>query len=207
MSNKLESKESYSYSQNNNNQDFKESINRSLDETKHNINRSIDESKNQIPRYNTIVNSYQEQSLQAAKEISEEYIESQKAIINSIQSAWKPYSESYNGMVNSFSSPDSIVKAYSRCVSNVADNAVSALRVTNNMIFSNLDSWKSGIQQVKDNSKQIFSQNVNAAKTFEQNSRELNTAAKDTISNSNTNETTISNNTTTQQQQQSNKKI
>ena len=75
------------------------------------------------------------------------------------------------------------------------------------MIFSNLDSWKSGIQQVKDNSKQIFSQNVNAAKTFEHNSRELNEQAKDTISNSNTNETTISNNTTTQQQQQSNKKI
>lgn len=77
MSNKFESKESYSYNTNNN-QDFKESINRSLDETKHNINRSIDESKNQIPRYNTIVNSYQEQSLQAAKEISEQYIDSQK---------------------------------------------------------------------------------------------------------------------------------
>jgi hypothetical protein len=203
-------------SQNNNNQDFKESINRSLDETKHNINRSIDESKNQIPRYNTIVNSYQEQSLQAAKEISEQYIESQKAIISSLQSAWKPYSESYNGMVTSFSSPDSIVKAYSRCVSNVADNAVSALRVTNNMIFSNLDSWKSVLEQAKDNSKQIFNQNVNAAKTFEQNSREIHAAVEDsnTINNnnnnnrSNTNETTISNTTaTTQQQQQSNKKI
>ncbi len=85
-------------------------------------------------------------------------------------------------MVNSFSSPDSIVKAYSRIVSNVADNAVSALRVTNNMIFSNLDSWKSGIQQVKDNSKQIFSQNVNAAKTFEQNSREINAAVTKILS-------------------------
>ena len=182
------------YSQNNNNnsnnQDFKESINRSLDETKHNINRSIDESKNQIPRYNTIVNSYQEQSLQAAKEISEEYIESQKAIINSIQSAWKPYSESYNGMVNSFSSPDSIVKAYSRIVSNVADNAVSALRVTNNMIFSNLDSWKSVLEQAKDNSKHISNLSVNTAKTFEQNSREINAAVgqdSNTINNNNNN--------------------
>src|SRR6476469_305962 len=194
------------YSQNNNNnQDFKESINRSLDETKHNINRSIDESKNQIPRYNTIVNSYQEQSLQAAKEISEDYIESQKAIINSIQSAWKPYSESYTGLVTSFSSPDSIVKAYSRCVSNVADNAVSALRVTNNMIFSNLDSWKSVLEQAKDNSKQISNLSVNTAKTFEQNSREIHAAVEDTISNSNA-ETTISNNTTASQQQ-SNKKI
>jgi hypothetical protein len=216
MSNKFESKESYSYSQNNNNnnQDFKESINRSLDETKHNINRSIDESKNQIPRYNTIVNSYQEQSLQAAKEISEEYIESQKAIINSIQSAWKPYSESYNGMVNSFSSPDSIVKAYSRIVSNVADNAVSALRVTNNMIFSNLDSWKSVLEQAKDNSKHISNLSVNTAKTFEQNSREIHAAVgqdSNTINNNNnrnnTNETTVSSTTTTQQQHQSNKKI
>jgi hypothetical protein len=193
MSNKFET---HSYSntnnqnnQNNNNQDFKESINRSLDETKQNINRSIDESKNQIPRYNTIVNSYQEQSLQTAKEISEEYIESQKAIISSLQSAWKPYSESYNGMVTSFAHPDSMAKAYSRFVSNVADNAVSALRVTNNMIFSNLDSWKSGLQQAKDNSKQIFNQNVNTAKTFEHNSREIHTAVEDsnTINNNNNN--------------------
>ena len=215
MSNKYESKESYSYNQNNNNQnnnqDFKESINRSLDETKHNINRSIDESKNQIPRYNTIVNSYQEQSLQAAKEISEQYIESQKAIISSLQSAWKPYSENYNGMVTSFSSPDSIVKAYSKFVSNVADNAVSALRVTNNMIFSNLDSWKSVLEQAKDNSKQISNLSVNTAKTFEQNSREIHAAVEDsnTINknNNNTNETTVSSTTTTKQQQQSNKKI
>jgi hypothetical protein len=214
MSNKYESKESYSYNQNNNNQDFKESINRSLDETKHNINRSIDESKNQIPRYNTIVNSYQEQSLQAAKEISEQYIESQKAIISSLQSAWKPYSESYNGMVTSFASPDSMVKAYSRCVSNVADNAVSALRVTNNMIFSNLDSWKSVLEQAKDNSKHISNLSVNTAKTFEQNSREIhaavgqdsNTINSNNNNRNNTNETTVSS-TTTQQQHQSNKKI
>jgi hypothetical protein len=179
---------------NTNNQDFKESINRSLDETKQNINRSIDESKNQIPRYNTIVNSYQEQSLQAAKEISEQYIESQKAIISSLQSAWTPYNESYNGMVTSFASPDSMVKAYSRFVSNVADNAVSSLRVTNNMIFSNLDSWKSVLEHAKDNSKHIFNQNVNTAKTFEQNSREIHAAVEDS-------------NTTTTQQQQSNKKI
>ncbi|MEJ7642578.1 MAG: hypothetical protein WKF36_10340, partial [Candidatus Nitrosocosmicus sp.] len=136
----------YSYETNSNNNqnsnDLSESINRSLDETKDNINRSIDESRNQIPRYNNIVNSYQEQSLQTAKEISEEYIESQKAVINSLQSAWRPYSESYTSLVTSFASPDSMTKAYTKCVSNFADNAVSAIRLTNNMIFSNLDSWK-----------------------------------------------------------------
>jgi hypothetical protein len=199
MSKNITSHTEYSY---NNNNDFKESVNKSLDETKHNINRSIDESKNQIPHYNTIVNSYQEQSLQTAKEISEEFIESQKSIINSLQSAFKPYNERFTGMVTSFASPDSMVKSYSRCVSNIADNAVSSMRVANNMIFSNLDSWKSGLQQARDNSKHIFNQNVNAAKTFEQNTREINQAAvKDASSNDNT-ETTIYNTI-----QHSNKKI
>jgi hypothetical protein len=204
MSKNTTSNTEYSYNINNNNSnDFKESVNRSLDETKHNINKSIDESKNQIPHYNTIVNSFQEQSLQTAKEISEEFIESQKSIINSLQSAWRPYNESFTGLINNFNSPDSLVKAYSRFVSNIADNAVSAIRLSNNIIFSNLDSWKSGLQQAKDNSRHIFNQNVNAAKTFEHNSREINSNLNDATNNNNNNTTT----TTSSFTQQSNKKI
>src|SRR5215218_6820937 len=192
MSKKTETNESYSYNTNNQNnnfnnnaQDFKESINRSLDEAKDNIKRSIDESKNQIPRYNNIVNSYQEQSLQTAREISEEYIDSQKQVISSLQSAWKPYNENYNGMITSFASPDSIAKAYTRFVSNVADNAVSAIRLTNNVIFSNLDSMKSVLQHAKDNSRHLSNLSVNTAKTFEQNSRQLTSAAKDAAASAN----------------------
>src|SRR5215211_7833982 len=187
MSKKIETNESYSYNNNNNAQDFKESINRSLDEAKDNIRKSIDESKNQIPRYNNIVNSYQEQSLQTAREISEEYIDSQKEIISSLQSAWRPINENYNGMVTSFASPDSIAKAYTRFISNVADNTVSAIRLTNNVIFSNLDSWKTVLQQAKDNSKHLSNLSVNTAKTFEQNSRQLTSAAKDAAANSSVN--------------------
>jgi hypothetical protein len=211
MSKKIETQESYSYNtnnqnnNNNNSNDFKESVNRSLDETKNNIKKSIDESKNQIPRINNIVNSYQEQSLQTAKEISEEYIDSQKEIINSLQSAWKPYSESFNGLVTSFASPDTIVKAYTRFVSNVADNTVSAIRLTNNMIFSNMDSWKTVLQQAKDNSRHISNIGVNTAKTFEQNSRQVTAAVKDAAAaansnvNASTTTTTNSNTTTTKQ--------
>ncbi len=179
MSKKMETNESYSYNNNINNNDFNESINRSLDEAKDNIKKSIDESKNQIPKYNNIVNTYQEQSLQTAREISEEFIDSQKEIISSLQSAWAPYSQSFTGLVTRFASPDAATKAYSRFVSNVADNAVSAIRLTNNMIFSNLDSWKTVMQQAKDNSRHLSNLSVNTAKTFEQNSRQLTSAAKD----------------------------
>ena len=157
--------------QNNNQQDVNESVNRAFDQTKDNINRSIEESKNQIPQYNNIVNNYQEQTLQAVKEITENYIESQKSIISSLQSGWRPYQQNISSTVNSWNSPEAVANAYSRFVSTVADNTVSALKTTNNIIFSNFDSWKSVLQQVKDNSKQIFNQNVNAAKTIEQNTR------------------------------------
>ncbi len=213
MSNKFNSQENnntsshagYSYNTNNQNNtnNFKESVNRSLDETKHNINRSIDESKNQIPHYNTIVNSYQEQSLQTAKEISEEFIESQKSIINSLQSAWKPYNERYSNVVNTWNSPDSAAKAYSRFISTIADNAVSVLRLANNITFSNLDSWKSVLQQARDNSRHLSNLGINTAKTFEQNSREIHQAAvskdADTAANNNAQTTISSTNTTTKQ--------
>ena len=186
------SKHSYETNTNTNNSqnsqnsnDMSESINRSLDQTKDNINRSIDESRNQIPRYNNIVNSYQEQSLQTAKEISEEYIESQKAVISSLQSAWRPYSESYTSLINSFASPDSVTQTYSKFVSNLADNAVSAIRLTNNIIFSNLDSMKSTMQQARDNAKQLSNLNVNAARTFENNSRQLASAVSEATNSNN----------------------
>ena len=152
-------KASFSYNtntQNNNQQqqDFNESVNRALDQTKDNINRSIDESKKQIPHYNNIVNNYQEQTLQAVKEITENYIESQKTIIKSIQSAWGPYHQNINTSINTWNSPEAAANAYSRFVSNVADNTVTYLRTTNNLVFASLDAYKTTMQHAKENTKQ-----------------------------------------------------
>src|SRR3954470_11260063 len=185
--------------QNNQQQDFSQSVNRSLDQTKDNINRSIDESRKQIPRFNDIVNSYQEQALQATKEITENYIESQKSIINSFQSAWRPFNQNINNKVNTCMSPDAAANAYSRFVSNVADNTVTYLRTTNNLVFASLDAYKTTMQHAKENTKQILDINTKTAKTFEQNTIEVARAAQDansrfnaSINNNNTNTTTTS---------------
>ena len=135
MSKKTETNQHYSNNNYNNNNDFQESINQSFDETKDNIKKSLDESRKQIPRINDSVNNYQEQSLQTAKDISEEYIDSQKEVVNSLQSAWRPYNEIYNGLVTNFYSPEAAINAYTRFVSNVADNTVSTIRLSNNVIF------------------------------------------------------------------------
>ena len=203
MSKKTETNQHYSTNtnehNNNNNNDFQESINQSFDETKDNIKKSIDESRKQIPRINDSVNSYQEQSLQTAKEISEEYLDSQKEVVNSLQSAWRPYNEIYNGLVTNFYSPEAAVNAYTRFVSNVADNTVSAIRLSNNVIFSTLDAWKPLLQQAKDVSRHISNTGVNTARVFEQNSRQLAAEVKDAAAassnvNTSTNTTTKSTN-------------
>ncbi len=194
MSKNIENNKNLSNELNNNNNNtgnFNESVNRSFDETKININRSIDESRNQIPRINNIVNSYQEQSLQTAKEISEEYIDSQKQVVNSLQSAMKPYNEAFNGFVTNFFAPDAAVKAYTTFVSSIADNTVSAMRLSNNVIFSTLDAWKPALQQAKDISRYISNTGVNTARAFEQNLRQVETNVNDiAAANSNVNTST-----------------
>jgi hypothetical protein len=191
MSKKIESNQNYSNNNNNNNNiDFQESVNQSFDETKDNIKKSLDESRNQIPRINEIVNSYQEQSLQTVKEISEEYIDSQKQVVNSLQSAWRPYNEIYNGFVTNFFTPEAAVKVYSTFVSNVADNTVSTIRLSNNVVFSTLDAWKPLLQQTKDVSRHISNMGLNTARVFEQNSRQIAAEVKDTAANSNIHATT-----------------
>ena len=196
MSKKIETNHSYSNNTNNyNNNDFNQSVNQSFDETKDNINKSIDESKKQIPRINDSVNSYQEQTIQTAKEISEEYLDSQKEVVNSLQSAWRPYNEIYSELVTNFYTPDAAMRAYTRFVSNVADNTVSTIRLSNNVIFSTLDAWKPLLQQTKDVSRHISNMGVNTARVFEQNSRQIAANVKDAAASSNVNASTTTNST------------
>jgi len=86
-------------------------------------------------------------------------------------------STNINTSINTRNSPEAVANAYSRFVSNVADNTVTYLRTTNNLVFASLDAYKTTMQHAKENSKQIFDLNTKAAKTFEQNSREVTKAA------------------------------
>jgi uncharacterized protein involved in copper resistance len=60
-----------------------ETIHRSLNETKK-ISKSIDEATSQIPQYTGAVESYQEQVLEATREMTFDYIEAQKSVMDSI---------------------------------------------------------------------------------------------------------------------------
>src|SRR5918911_892500 len=156
--------------------DQQHSVNRALDETRDNIRRATDEARKDIPRYTQAANEYQEQTIQTAREIADNFLESQKEIINSFQSAWVPVIErAYSVFWNYWMSPRTITNIYARTVSNIADNTIAAARLVNNTVFSNLDAFKTCVQNTRDNLKEVSRIGVNAAKTFGQTSRHTTT--------------------------------
>ena len=147
--------------------------NLTLDESRDNIRKAMDEARRQIPRYTQAVNDYQEQTIQASREIADTYVESQKEIINSIQSAWIPYVENVYGVFwNYWISPRRLTEVYARAVSSVADNTIAVTRLANNTVFANMEAFRTSVQHAKDNAKELSRIGVNAAKTFEQTSRD-----------------------------------
>ena len=156
-----------------NQEQVKQSFNRALDQTKNNIQKTVDEAIKEIPRFTQVVNQYQEQSLQATKDIAENYLESQKEIINSLQSAWVPFVENIqNSSGGYFASPRRVTESYARIVSNIADSTIAASRLVNNTVFANMEVFKTAVQHTRDNVKEFSRINANAAKTFENIARD-----------------------------------
>jgi hypothetical protein len=146
-----------------------------LDETKANIRRLMDEARSQIPQYAQIINDSREQTIQAAMEIADNYLESQKEIINSLQSLWAPFAENiYKTNYAWWLSPRRMTEIYSKMVSNFAENVITATRLVNNTVSANMGAFKTSMQQTKDSTKDFSRMAVNAARTFEQTSNNSN---------------------------------
>jgi hypothetical protein len=149
-------------------------INKALEETRGNIRKSIDEARRQIPHYTQTVNDYHEQSIESTKEVADNFLESQKEIIDSLQSAWLTQVETANRVFTStWMSPGYFTQVYADIVSNFANNLIPAIRLANNMIFANMEAFRTTIQQTKDNTKELSRINVNTARSLEQSAREI----------------------------------
>ena len=159
-------------------------VERTFNETKDNIKRTVDEARTQIPRNTQAINDYQERHLQAAQEIANTYLDSQREIISSFQSVWGPYIENaYDVFWNRWASPQRAAEIYARTVSNFADNSLTATRIGNNAIVSNMETFKTVLQREKEDVKEFSRMGANTARIYAQTSRDV---ASDTNWGSNT---------------------
>src|SRR5437868_7979996 len=158
--------------------EHQQAISKALDETKDNIRRTTDEARKDIPHYTQIVNEYQEETIQAARQMADNYLESQREIINSMQSALVPQIEAANrALTSNWTPPRLVTEHYARLVSAFADNTIAVTKLVNNAMFANLEAFKTSVQIARDNVKELSRIGVNSAKTFEQVARETAAAA------------------------------
>src|SRR5918995_4934172 len=153
-----------------------QAVNKVLDETRDNIKKTTNEARKEIPRYTQIVNDYQENTIQAIREITDNFVDSQKDIIVNSFRLWSDWT----------TSPRQVAENYGKIVSSFADNTVAATRVINNTVFANLDSVNTSVQHTKQNVKELSKIGANTVKTFQQVSSDNIHNKTTTTKNSNT---------------------
>jgi hypothetical protein len=167
-----------------------DAINRSIDETKDNIRRTIEEVRRETPRYSQTVTDFQNETAEATREIADNFLDSQKEVINSMQSAWTPFAErtSSSGsgnnnywmmgmMMQPWSwwmgmSPRDMVNIYARSISVMTDLVTASTRMATNMMFAGIEASRATTNYARHNSKEIARITSNTARIFGQNTRE-----------------------------------
>jgi hypothetical protein len=145
-------------------QEIREAIVDAFDEAKGNTERALTEAKKEVPRYREAINNHQEKTLEAAKEIADYYLDSQKEIFNLFQqSAWmsilsrNEYGTFWLNWTSSVTKR--MTETYAKIVSGYLGSILAATRLMNNMISVNMEACNASLQQADEFSK-ISANNV-----------------------------------------------
>jgi hypothetical protein len=146
-------------------QEIREAIVDAFDEAKDNTERAVKEAKKEIPRYREAINNYQEKTLEATKQIAENYIDSQKEILNLFQqSAW--ISRLEGNEYGTFwlknwipTITKRMTETYANIVSGYLGSILAATRLANNMTSGNMEAYRASSQHANEFSK-IVANNV-----------------------------------------------
>ena len=168
-----------------------DAINRSIDETKDNIRRALEEVRRETPRYSQTVTDFQNETAEATREIADNFLDSQKEVINSMQSAWTPFAERTSsggsgnnnnnnywvmGMMQPWSwmgvSPTDMADIYARGISAMVDSVAAGTRMATNMMFAGIEASRATTNYARQNSREIARITSNTARIFGQNARE-----------------------------------
>jgi hypothetical protein len=153
---------------------------RSIDETKDNIHRSIEESRRELPRYSQTVTDFQNETADASMEITDNFLESQKEVIHSMQSAWAPMAERIGQAANfwtssgvmSFFSPSEMTNIYARTIGAMAEAYAASTRMATNMMFAGLEATRTTTNYARQNAKEASRISSNTARAFAQTTKE-----------------------------------
>src|SRR5215213_4792452 len=169
-----------------------DAVNKSIDETKDHVNRAMDEVKRESPRYSQTIADFHNETTDAMREITVTFLDSQKEVINSIQSAWAPYLERtgsggssdnnnnywMNGMMHPWGwmwmgmSPRDMVNIYARGISAMTDLVTASTRMVTNMMFAGIEATRATTNYAKYSTRELAKVTSVTARIYGQNIRE-----------------------------------
>ena len=168
-----------------------DATNRSINETKDSIRRAIEEVRRETPRYSQAITDFHNETTEAMREITVTFLDSQKEVINSMQSAWAPFVErtgSSGGSGNNNNywmtgmmqpwwwwmgmSPRDMADIYARSISAMTDLVTASTRMATNMMFAGIEASRATTNYARHNSKEIARITSVTARIFGQNTRE-----------------------------------
>jgi hypothetical protein len=152
---------------------------RSIDETKEGIRRSIEEVRREMPRYSQTVTDFQNETADATREIADNFLESQKEVINSMQSVWAPIAQRTEGggyywttgMIPFFS-PRDMADIYARTIGAIAEAYAASTRMATNMLFAGMEATRVTTNYARQNAKEAARITSNTARTFAKTTKE-----------------------------------
>ena len=151
-----------------------ESAIRSIDETKEGIRRSIEEVRREMPRYSQTVTDFQNETADASMEIANNFLESQKEVINSLQSAWAPMAERTGGgghywttgMIGMLLSPRGMADIYTKTIGVMTEAYVASTHMATNMMFAGMEAARATTNYARQNAREAARITSNTARTF-----------------------------------------
>jgi DNA-binding transcriptional regulator GbsR (MarR family) len=148
---------------------------RSIDETKDNIHKAIDEVRRETPRYSQTVTDFQNETVDATREIADNFLDSQKEVINSMQYAWTPIVQRTGVRRMLFFSPKEMADIYARTIGAMTEAYIASTHMATNMLFAGIEAAKATTNYTRQNAKEAARITSNTARMFAQ------TAAKETV--------------------------
>jgi hypothetical protein len=148
---------------------------RSIDETKNNIQQVTQELRREAPRYSQAITDFQNQTVDVTQEIAHNFLDSQKEVINSFQSAWTPVARrtatSIIGTTHFFS-PQQIADIYARTIGAMTEAYVASTRMAINVLFAGLEATRATTNYTRQNAKEAALVTSNTARAFAQTAKE-----------------------------------
>lgn len=144
-------------------------IDKSIEETKDNVKKVFQQVGRELPEVTSTFHDYHEQNIRQIRDMTNTYLDSQKEVAKSLVSAATSTPLTNNVFTLIFAPwmhPQLMADNYVKAANNLAETAVSAARLSTDLIQVAMDQGKSSIEYAYANTKAVSQYMTDNARSF-----------------------------------------